>query len=133
MKSAAVAAGTDIYVFGGVDDNGGDEDFVMKYDTVADAWSILAPMPHACSCHRASNYNGLVYIVGTGEDNEEVLRFDPVSAEWSPIAPTIFNRTNCATFVLGGCLYVAGGLSQETVERYDAATDTWTEVAEMFQ
>jgi hypothetical protein len=133
MKSAAVAAGTDIYVFGGVDDNGGDEDFVFKYDTVADAWYILPPMPHACSCHRASNCNGLVYIVGAGEDNEEVLRFDPVSAEWSTLAPTIFNRTDCATFVLGGCLYAAGGVSEDTVERYDAASDTWTEVADMLE
>jgi hypothetical protein len=37
--------------------------------------------------------------------------------------------------VLGGCLYVAGGLGNlsSTVERYDVATDRWKTVANMLE
>jgi N-acetylneuraminic acid mutarotase len=55
-----VAVGTDIYVFGGEDDDEMMQDTVMKYDTMTDAWSTLAPMPHASSHHNASVCNGLV-------------------------------------------------------------------------
>jgi N-acetylneuraminic acid mutarotase len=128
IKSAAVAVGTDIYVFGGEDEESDEEDLVMKYDTVADIWSTLAPMPRAGSCHSASICNGLVYIVGAGAAGRDVLCFDPTSAEWNTLTPTVSCRTDCATFVLGGCLYVA---SNNDVERYDVTTDTWTAVADM--
>jgi N-acetylneuraminic acid mutarotase len=61
--------GTDIYVFGGETegDEYDDEDSVMKYDTVADVWSTLGPMPHARAEHSASVCNGLVYIVGKSD------------------------------------------------------------------
>jgi N-acetylneuraminic acid mutarotase len=135
FKSAAVAVGTDIYVFGGETegDEYDDEDSVMKYDTLADAWSTLGPMPHARAEHSASVCNGLVYIVGES-DGRELLCFDPASAEWSTLAPTLRGRQNCATFVLGGILYAAGGRSDiSSVEFYDVATDTWTTVAHMLE
>jgi hypothetical protein len=85
---AAVAVGTDIYVFGGEDDDHITQDTVMKYDTVIDAWSTLAPMPHHSSRHSASVCNGLVYIVGAGDNGEIFLCFDPATAEWSMLTPT---------------------------------------------
>jgi N-acetylneuraminic acid mutarotase len=61
---AACAIGSDIFVFGGSDELGGDQDSVFKYDTVANEWSTLAPMSYACSEHTASVLDGLVYILG---------------------------------------------------------------------
>jgi hypothetical protein len=129
-KSAGVAVGTEIYIFGGEDENDVrlKKDCVYKYDTVADIWSTLAPMPRDGSCHSASICNGLVYIVGAGRTGQDVLCFDPTSAEWTTLRPTTSGRANCATFVLGGCLYVAGG---NDVERYDVTTDAWAAVADM--
>jgi hypothetical protein len=105
--------GTDIYVFGGEDADaesiGVEMDCVYKYDTLANAWSTLAPMPHTCSYHSASVCNGLVYIVGVGVDGEEVLRFDPASAEWSTLCSTNYTRRGGESFILGGIMYVAGG------------------------
>jgi hypothetical protein len=131
-KSAGVAVGTDIYIFGGEDENDVrvKKDCVYKYDTVANTWSTLAPMHQATSCHSASICNGLVYIVGAGAAGRDVLCFDPSLAEWSTLTPTPRGRANCATIVLGGCLYVA---LDSNVERYDVITDTWTAVADMLE
>jgi hypothetical protein len=131
---AVVAVGTDIYVFGGLDFEGAKQDSVLKYDTVADAWSMLAPMPYASSEYSACIHNGLVHIVGAGEDGHEVLRFDPASAEWSTLAPTLNERSGCKLFLLGGILYVPGmGVTCSGVERYDVAADTWTTAAVMLE
>jgi hypothetical protein len=132
--SAAVALGTDIYVFGGEDDEDVKQDSVLKYDTVADAWSTLAPMPYGCSHHSASICNGLVYIVGAGLESKEFLRFDPASDMWTILAPTLYWHANCASFVLDGSVYAAGGAGYDlSVERYDAATNTWTAAENMLE
>jgi hypothetical protein len=74
-------------------------------------------MPCASSDHSASVFNGLVYIVGAG-GGSEVRRFDPASGDWNMLAPTLYNRCNCSSFVLGGYLYAAGGQAS-SVERYN--------------
>jgi hypothetical protein len=76
--------------------------------------------------------NGLVYIVGAGDNYREVIRFDPASGACSMLAPTSTSREDSASFVVGGCLYAAGGDGgSESVERYDVASNTWEAVADM--
>jgi hypothetical protein len=134
IKSVAVAVGTDIYVFGGEDDELEEDDYVMKYDTLADDWSTLARMPHASTEHSATVCQGLVYIVGAGAAGREFLRFDPTSAAWRTLASTLSDKRCCATFALGGCLYVAGGHADNlSVECYHIATNTWTAVVDMLE
>jgi hypothetical protein len=128
---AACAVGKDLYVFGGFEEfRLGASNTVSKYDTVANEWSTLAPMPSAYAHHSASVLDGLVYIVRGGN---EVLRFDPTSGVWSSLAPTSANRYYCTSFVIGDHLYAAGGQHEVSVERYDSATNTWTAVADMLE
>jgi N-acetylneuraminic acid mutarotase len=131
---AACAVGSDIYVFGGRFGLGG-QTSVFKYDTEANAWSTLAPMPIPCAHRSVSVLDGyMIYIVGAGDDGKGVLRFDTASGVWSTLGATSNNKHCSATFVLGGCLYVAGELgNSSSVERYDVATDTWTAVANMLE
>jgi hypothetical protein len=128
IGGAACAVENDIYYFGG-----GScvvrQTSVFKFDTVADEWSILAPMPQSCVYTSASLLGGLVYIVGAGDDHHEVLRFDPASGAWSTLAPTLSDKRSGASFVLGGFLYAVG--CRGSVERYDVTSDTWTAVADM--
>jgi hypothetical protein len=134
-KFAAYAVGSDIFVFGGGDDMYQVQSSVFKYDTVADDWSTLDPMPYSCFDISASVLDGLVYRVGALP--YVVRRFDPASGAWSIIAPTLMDHTEGSTFVLDGCLYAAGGgdiddeHSHSGVERYDVASNTWTAVANM--
>jgi hypothetical protein len=76
-----------------------------------------------------------VYIVGAGINGKGVLRFDTASGVWSTLGAISNNKHRSATFVVGGCLYVAGGGGDpySIVERYDVATDTWTAVANMLE
>jgi N-acetylneuraminic acid mutarotase len=119
-------------MFGGA--GGGNAASVFKFETEANEWSTLAPMPYASLCMAASALNGMVYIVGLGDSQREVLRFDPVSEVWSTLSPTSIRRGDGASFVVGGSLYVAGGMgSFSSVERYDAVSNTWTAMADMLE
>jgi hypothetical protein len=120
-------------VFGGIGAHQ-EQASVFKYDTEANAWKVLAPMPTVEHGHSASVIDGLIYIIGAGNEKCDVLRFEPVMGIWSTLASTLQNRYLATTFVLGGCLYAAGGMSSPSaVERYDATTDTWTAVEDMLQ
>jgi N-acetylneuraminic acid mutarotase len=108
---AACAVGSDIFAFGGIVRSGGRaQASVFKFDTEANEWSTLAPMPYACTYHSASVLDGWAYIVGPGTDGRQVLQLDPSSGAYNTLALTSSNRKYVASFMLGGCLYVAGGL-----------------------
>jgi N-acetylneuraminic acid mutarotase len=124
----------DIYAFGGYESGVRAQASVFKFDTEANEWSTLAPMPVASASHSASVLDGLVYIVGAGNSRREVLRFDLASGAWSTLASTSISRLCGASFVLDGCLYAVGGTENgASMERYDPATDTWAHVANMLE
>jgi hypothetical protein len=131
---AACVVRTDIYVFGGLNDLADKQGSVYKYDTKANIWNVLAPMPTAEFGHSVSVIDGLIYIIGTGNGARYFLRFAPVTGIWSTLASTLRGRSRATYFVLGGCLYAAGGTgSPLTLERYGVASDTWTEVKDMLE
>jgi hypothetical protein len=133
QEHAACAIGSDIYVFGGRR-NSGRKTSVFKYDTESKIWSTLEPMPLPCSYHSFSVLDGdQVYIVGAGTNGKGVLCFDTASGVWGTLGAALRNKHNSASFLLGGCLHVAGwgDDSSSSVERYDVATNTWTAMADM--
>jgi hypothetical protein len=133
---AACAVGSDIYVFGGCDTDRQSQSSVFKFDTEANAWSILPSIPDASTGHTASVLDGLVYIIGGGlsDHDDKILRFDPVSHGWSTLVPTSCDRRCGASFVLGGHLYATGGAEEpSSVQRYDLASDTWNAVVDMLE
>jgi hypothetical protein len=126
---SACAVGSDIYVSA---ENELSQS-VYKYDTEANVWSIMQPMPLACCWASAIVLDNLVYIVNAGVDTD-LLCFDPASNDWSMLARPLHNREFGADFVTGGCLHAAGGFgsgSGASVERYDVASNTWTVVSSM--
>jgi hypothetical protein len=131
---ASCAVGTDIYVFGGYCTDVQLQASVYKYDTVADTWSTLEPMPLGSNSRNPGMHDGLVYIVGAGESGRQVLSFAPVSGLWTTLGFTANCHRSGASFVLGGQLYAAGGeYSAVSVERYDVTNDTWAAVAGLLQ
>jgi N-acetylneuraminic acid mutarotase len=132
---AACAIGSDIYVFGGRSDLGLRRS-LFKYDTETDTWSTLEPMPLACAYHSIGVLDGdQVYIVGAGDNGKGVLRFDTACSVWSTLGATSDSKCGSASFVVGGYIYVIGGMDNpsSSMERYDVATDTRTAMADMLE
>jgi hypothetical protein len=99
------------------------QDSVFKYDTMTNTWSTVAPMLFSGHGLSASVLCEMIYIVGDGSC--DVRRLEPVSGAWSVLAPMSRVRHFSTSFVLKGSLFVAGGIeNNESVERYDVATDT---------
>jgi hypothetical protein len=130
---AACAIASDIYGFGGSFGGGRLDASVLKLDTVSSTWITLAPVPAACSSCSAIVLDSLVYILG-GRRNNGVWCFDPAAEMWSTLAPNMGSRKYGCSFVVGKCLYFAGGNDAiSSVERYNLASDTWTAVANMLE
>jgi hypothetical protein len=92
-------------------------------------------MPAAEWGHSVSVIDGQIYIIGAGNEGCGFLRFAPGTGVWRTLASTLHGRYCATSFVLGGCLFAAGGISSSsrTVEHYDVATDTWTVVVSMLE
>jgi hypothetical protein len=118
---AAVAVGSAIYVLGGYANIGSQGlASVLKFDSTQGACSAVESMPAPRQCHAACAIGSDIYVFGGSlrfEDQTSVFKYDT------------------STFVLGGCLFVAGGdgASSTVVERYDVVTGTWTAVADMLE
>jgi N-acetylneuraminic acid mutarotase len=126
----------DVYIFGGLTENGVMSSTTYRISTETNEWATLAPMPEAKSHHIVSLLDGLMYVMG-GLDSEaehsgSVHRFDPVAILWSAVAPMSVARSTLGSFVLGGTLYSVGGHSGgeglSSMERYCVAENRWRAV-----
>ncbi|MCL4123292.1 UNVERIFIED_CONTAM: hypothetical protein GTU68_003602 [Idotea baltica] len=117
---------------------------VERWDPQTRQWSFVAPMSTARSTVGVAVLNGRLYAVG-GRDGSSCLRtvecYDPHTNKWTLCAPMARRRGGVGVGVVNGFLYAVGGhdapasnpsaLRFECVERYDPATDTWTQVASL--
>ncbi|XP_050701182.1 kelch-like protein 5 isoform X2 [Eriocheir sinensis] len=115
---------------------------VERWDPQARQWSYVAPMSTSRSTVGVAVLNHRLYAVG-GRDGSSCLRtvecYDPHTNKWTPCAPMARRRGGVAVGVVNGFLYAVGGHDApasnpcasrfDCVERYDPATDTWTQVA----
>ncbi|XP_055878174.1 kelch-like protein diablo [Biomphalaria glabrata] len=84
-------------------------------------------------------FQGCLYVIGgkdwnTGVLSARVNKYDPRLNEWKTVKDLNNARYGCTAEVLGGYLYVIGGMVtgkrvSDSVERYDQPSDLWTEVA----
>jgi N-acetylneuraminic acid mutarotase len=146
-SSCVAALGTEIYVFGGSVNTAGNSTTVVDssvYDTVADEWEDLPPMPEAREHCLAGAVGGMLYIVsgrsgGIAGLEPESWAFDPEARQFEERAPIPTPRGGAAGAVLGGRIYVFGGEGNDAdsegvfheVEAYDPSTDQWEELPDM--
>jgi N-acetylneuraminic acid mutarotase len=152
--AAAIAAiGTKIYVAGGAMGSNGASfgptvrDFAV-YDTVADSWQTLDPMPAPGRNHMPGvAANGIFYVIG-GRTNgpmdglqSRVDAYDPVARTWTMKAPMPVARGGCMGGLVNGQIIVVGGEGNARdlningvfpdTDGYDPVTDTWRVYAPM--
>ena len=113
----------------------------LAYDTVTETWtsSGLATRPFPGDHHAAEVVDSKLYLfggLGSGAEGK-VQIYDPATDQWTEGAPMPFAAGSSASAVIGGEVYVAGGIvgSATTTQaaRYDPATDTWQSIAPMPQ
>jgi N-acetylneuraminic acid mutarotase len=139
--AGACVVGSNIHVLGGKGPGSVFTATSYRYNMDTDAWSTLAPMPQVMRGHCICAVGGLIYVLGgMSSDNiasSAVHSFDPVTNCWSAVTPMLAARVSCASFVLNGSIHVAGGRANlrpiASVERHNAASNTWTEVSAMTQ
>jgi hypothetical protein len=136
--AGACVLGSDIYIFGGIDDDEENTCTTYCFSTETNEWTTLAPMPEAKIFFGVSTLRGLIHLIGGKGDGGDVLssvhRFDPVANSWSVMADLCVGRVGPEAFVLDGSIYVVGGRIDDentrltSMERYCATTDRWTPV-----
>jgi N-acetylneuraminic acid mutarotase len=162
--AAAAAAGDKFYVFGGFrnPDTGKSgwwpEDKAWVYDTKAQQWSALPPMPTPRGALAATEAGGKIYVVGgakipAGTDLPNGLGpggpvemlgtlevFDPANNSWTSLKPMSLPRNHHGVAAVDGKLFVMGGrvgssfsggwsTNATTTEIYDIASGTWSTAA----
>jgi len=130
---------TKIYCAGGLSSTADDQaiDVFEVYDTVANEWSELAPMPRARDHFQAQIIDGKLYAVA-GRDKDIAATFansdvyDIADDDWSSVAPIPTARGGYASAVLEGRLLVIGGEGDGPsngtfphVEEYDPRRNVW--------
>ena len=116
----------------------------FAYDVASNTWaSGLAPRPHVGDHHAAEVVDGKLYLFGgfNGGSSGKVQIYDPSSDMWSLGAPMPFAAGSGSSALIGGKVYVAGGIvnfqpgvgGQTTTQAavYDPASNTWSAIAPM--
>src|SRR5260370_301903 len=112
----------------------------MAYDLSTGIWrSDLAPRPILGDHHGAEVINGKFYLFGGlnggGAAAGRVQIYNPVTNSWSLGTSAPYAAGSVATALIGGKVYMAGGIvgstTVETAAVYDPATDTWASIASM--
>jgi N-acetylneuraminic acid mutarotase len=131
-----------IYAVGGY---GGDDllTSVERYDPSTDSWTFVTPTETSRCQHAVCVLDDCIFASGGyGHAGRlaSIEKFDPQTDSWSAVAPMQHARYHHAMAVLDCHIYIAGGLLDSededpvdlpSVERYDAATDSWSSVADM--
>lgn len=135
QETAAVALGGKIYVIGGFDDQAAVLDSVQVLDTQACTWTAGPALPRPVHHANAAVVGDTIWITGA----METLSFTAVAHVWSwkPATETAWTqhagmpgpRGSALTGVIGGKIYVAGGLRGAIpavdVSVFDPATGSW--------
>jgi N-acetylneuraminic acid mutarotase len=113
----------------------------LAYDLATGVWAdpgALARRPLAGHHHAAEVVDGRLYLLGGLDAGQgKVQIYDPQSNTWRLGADAPFSAGSCASAVIGGELYLAGGIVGDTttsaVAKYDPRRDAWTPLAPMRQ
>jgi hypothetical protein len=136
QETAAAATATKLYVVGGYDANGQSVASVFVFDGAR--WANGPTFPIAVNHPAGAGLKGDVYVAGgftSGSATNRVFVLAHGATTWKEVASMHTARAAAALLPVGRYLYVIGGLAGSTqiaqVERYDPATDTWTDITQM--
>jgi len=138
-----VQAGDKFYLFGGREQS----QTLDTYNFNTDSWSTSASAPQEFNHFQATEYQGLIWVIGAFKDNsfpsetpaEHIYMFDPANNAWiqGPEIPENRRRGSAGLVVYNDKFYVVGGNTighdggyVNWFDEYDPATNTWTPLAD---
>ena len=140
-ENAYVAIGDLFYLVGGRGDRP-----VQVYDPATETWTDGATPPFQMHHFQAVAYDGKVYVMGAfteGFPDEKpiphIYIYDPATDAWSqgPEIPEGRRRGAAGAVVHNNQFYIVAGITNghldghvTWLDRYDPATDTWTQLAD---
>jgi len=127
------ALGDRVFAVGGRTDTASSA-AVEAYDTIADRWVSVAPLPTPLHDVAVAALDGVLYACGgltpDASAVASVLAWDAAADAWTIRAPLPTARGAAAAAVFGGRLYVAGGLRDGVAvgdfAAYEPGADRWT-------
>uniref|UniRef100_A0A1B0BXS0 Kelch-like protein diablo n=1 Tax=Glossina palpalis gambiensis TaxID=67801 RepID=A0A1B0BXS0_9MUSC len=120
-----------VFLLGGADTNNGFFNVHNRckvYDFYRRKLVSIANMNSRTCKNSAIALNGTVYSMGGmcgGSSLKTAERYDPINKRWDYIAPMAEARSTFPICTHNGLIYVIGGLTGGTVERYSPAIDKW--------
>jgi N-acetylneuraminic acid mutarotase len=110
------------------------------FNIQSNTWSLLSPdRPYTGNHHAAEVFGGRLYLIGGFDANSsgKVQIYNPATNGWSLGAPAPYPAGSCASAVINGKIYIAGGLvgvisgvnngySTNAAAVYDPASNVWT-------
>lgn len=113
----------------------------LAYDIPSDTWTnVNSIRPYTGDHHAAEVYDGRWYLFGGfsssgGSSMDEVQIYDPATNGWSLGAPMPFPAGSCASALINGKIYIAGGIVGTVTTNgaavYDPSSNTWSMIAPM--
>jgi len=142
---AAAAYDGKIYTFGGANIYGEVRDTIDVYDVATDTWIAgIARLPQPTVGLSAVAYGKAIYLFG-GSTSADMFApqayldscyvFDPQTGDITEIAPLPTPRFKTSAIPYGDGILVLGGISGRgatSAQRYDPATDTWTNLEPVY-
>ena len=124
---AAVAIGTNVYIFGSYNNLTN----AYRYDTLTDTYTKLTNIP-------VSFNGGKATVIGTDcylFTQTTTYKYDTLTDTYTQLANVGYNCIDCSVAAVGTSIYLFGGSkyvsSYKTAYRYDTLTDTYTKLQTM--
>jgi N-acetylneuraminic acid mutarotase len=135
---AATLAGGEIFVVGGFTPEGQASSRVDAYSPRTNRWRRVTDLPLTVHHPMAAGYRGRLYVLGGyGPEGARPSAFELVGGVWAPLTGMPATRAAGGAAVVGGKIYVVGGvttnaegarsLARETLV-YDIARRSWSRV-----
>lgn len=140
QEVAVAAMNNSVYVIGGYTARVEPSADVQIYDAATNSWTLTTPVPVPLHHAGAAWVSGRLYVFGgfTGVPPIAVNQtyiFTPETGRWEAGAPMLERKAAFATVVVGGQIYLLGGIRDglrlSSVDVFDAESSSWSMLPNM--
>lgn len=137
LEHGAAAVGKDIYIVGGLVNGTIGSTLVERFDSAANKWSSVPPLPRPLHHSNVAAVNGKLFVLGgmVGVDGWPAVgssfSYDPATQKWEQLESLPDPRGAAAVGVWGNTVYLAGGSKAKgnptpKLSAFDTMVGKWT-------